>query len=258
MFLPPVHLWTANQTKEPPMSFWNWIKSVFAPYRPLPAELPSNVVHEAVRAPEPAHLSDSALDNRRKGTLDWYEAAWDLCKFDPGCAQNIARAAERCRASRSRYEKVSAKTGVPWYMIAGIHSMESSNDFRGILHNGEHIIGTGRKTKLVPRGRGPFASWEEAAIDALRIEGLTAISKWPIELILKQCEAYNGLGYLKYHPLENSPYLWAQTSVNDGRGKYTGDGRWDPNANANAQVGLAAILKQLELWGEIKVTRMNS
>lgn len=192
----------------------------------------------------------------KKGSLEWYRWAWDACKFDNGYEDQIRAAANRVLRGKAAYQSVELKIGVPWYMVGAIHHMESSCDMRGVLHNGERILNTGKKTKLVPRGRGPFNSWEEAAIDALRLQGLHLLKKWPIEMILKQAEAYNGLGYIKWHPSEASPYLWAQTSINDGRGKYVADGKWNANADANAQVGFAAILKQLELSGVIRVERI--
>lgn len=75
--------------------------------------------------------------------------------------------AARIEANRSRYEVVSKATGVPWDVIGVIHYRESSGSFAGVLHNGQKIIGTGKKTTLVPKGRGPFSTWEDAAVDAL-------------------------------------------------------------------------------------------
>ena len=63
--------------------------------------------------------------------------------------------------AKSRYRAVSAKTGVPWPFIAVIHG---SQDWTGSLAQGDPWD---RKSVHVPSGRGPFKSWEEAAIDAL-------------------------------------------------------------------------------------------
>jgi lysozyme family protein len=105
--------------------------------------------------------------------------------------------AEKIIANRSRYELVSKATGVPWDVIGVIHYRESSNDFRGVLHNGQKIIGTGKKTTLVPKGRGPFSTWEEAAIDALANchPHLAKNKDWSIGNTLDKLESYNGLGY---------------------------------------------------------------
>lgn len=193
------------------------------------------------------------INGFRKGTREWYLQAYKGMTFDRGYENKIIFGAQRVLRGKQSYVQVEEKTGVPWYVIGGIHSMESSCNFKGVLHNGERIIGTGLKTRLVPKGRGPFKTWEEAAIDAVFYDGLDNVKRWDIGNMLKQVEAYNGLGYLKYHPSENSPYLWAMTSVNDGFGKYVADGKWSNKADANAQVGFAAILKQLEIWREIKL-----
>jgi lysozyme family protein len=151
--------------------------------------------------------------------------------------------AEKIIANRSRYELVSKATGVPWDVIGVIHYRESSNDFRGVLHNGQKIIGTGKKTTLVPKGRGPFSTWEEAAIDALANchPHLAKNKDWSIGNTLDKLESYNGLGYRnKGLP---SPYLWAGTDQYT-KGKYVADGKFDPN-HVDQQLGVAAILRKL-------------
>jgi lysozyme family protein len=187
----------------------------------------------------------------KKGTVPWYEFEYQRMTFDNGFEHAIAAATLIVMKGREQYKALEAKTGVPWRLIACIHNMECGCNFKGYLGNGQLIIGTSRRSTIVPKGRGPFATFEAGALDALRLDGLTGISGWSIGMELKQAEIFNGTGYLKYHPTENSPYIWAQTSVNDGSGKYTGDGHYDPNANANAQTGVAAIYKQIELWGKV-------
>ena len=66
--------------------------------------------------------------------------------------------------AKIRYQTVSAKTGVPWAVIAVIHQRECSQDWSGSLAQGDPW---NRVSVHVPAGRGPFGSWEEAAIDAL-------------------------------------------------------------------------------------------
>ncbi|HEV7345456.1 MAG TPA: hypothetical protein VGN60_07470 [Devosia sp.] len=146
-------------------------------------------------------------------------------------------------ANRSRYELASKATGVPWDVIGVIHYRESSNDFRGVLHNGQKIIGTGKTTTLVPKGRGPFSTWEEAAIDALVNchPHLARNKDWGIGTTLDKLEAYNGLGYRnKGLP---SPYLWAGTDQYQ-KGKYVADGKFDPN-HVDQQLGVAPILMKI-------------
>jgi lysozyme family protein len=163
---------------------------------------------------------------------------WNRANFTR--STQIEAMAAKIRANRSRYDAVSAKTGVPWDVIAVIHSRESSCNFAGVLHNGEHIIGTGRKTKLVPKGRGPFSTWEEAAIDALvNCAPYAGKNKdWSLGNTLDLLESYNGLGYRKRGL--PSPYLWAGTDQYTS-GKYVADGKFDPNV-VDQQLGAAAIL----------------
>lgn len=106
------------------------------------------------------------------------------------------RVAGQLVGARARYKAVEARTGVPWFIVAVIHHRESSGSFAGVLHNGEKIIGTGKVTKLVPKGRGPFPSWEEAAVDALiNCHPYAARNKdWSVGGALALLEQYNGLG----------------------------------------------------------------
>lgn len=196
--------------------------------------------------PKYSSLDDINL-NLKKGSVDWYEAAFQIMTFDKGFESQIAKTAQLVLSGKSRYDVVSKETGVPWRLIGTLHNMECGCDFSGVLHNGQRIVGTTRKTTIVPVGRGPFATWEASALDALKLDGLTNMANWTLGLELKWAESFNGLGYLKYHPQENSPYIWACTSINDGEGKYVSDGKFDPSANTNSQVGIAAIYKQLDI-----------
>lgn len=194
----------------------------------------------------------SKLAQFKKGTIAWYEQAYREMAFDKGFEAEIASVAKRVRAGMVRYRDLEIKTGVPAQFTGCLHNMECANNFRGYLGNGQLIIGTGRKSTIVPKGRGPFKTFEEGALDAFKVDGLQGMKNWSLGLELMLAEKFNGLGYLKYHPGENSPYLWACTTINDGHGKYVRDGVYDPKAPTNGQVGVAAIYKQLELWGEFK------
>lgn len=184
---------------------------------------------------------------------EWFADKYKTMTFDPGFEKQIEQGARLVLAGKDRYEAF-VKTNfpkIPWHFIGSIHNLEASCNWLGVLHNGERIVGTGRKTKIVPVGRGPFSTWEEAAIDAVKLKGFNKNTDWSIGSILKRFEEMNGLGYRSRN--ENSPYVWAQSSVNDGTGKYTSDGHYDPKANANAQTGAATVLKWLENNGSIKV-----
>lgn len=163
---------------------------------------------------------------------------WHAAKFTR--STQIEAQAAKIRANKARYEVVAAKTGVPWDVIAVIHYRESSGNFAGVLHNGQKIIGTGKKTTLVPKGRGPFSSWEQAAVDALmNCAPYAGKNKdWSLANTLEILERYNGLGYRKKGL--PSPYLWAGTDQYV-KGKYVADGKYDPN-HVDRQLGVAALL----------------
>lgn len=173
---------------------------------------------------------------------------WNKAKFTR--STNINAVAENITRSRSRYEAVSKLTGVPWDVIGVIHYRESSGNFAGVLHNGQKIIGKGTKTTLVPKGRGPFSTWEEAAIDALVVcPPYAAKNKdWSIDGTLDILERYNGLGY-KNKGLP-SPYLWSGTDQYV-KGKYVADGKYDPN-HVDKQLGVAALLMRLRDMEKVK------
>lgn len=153
----------------------------------------------------------------------------------------VAEAIATVAAGRARYEEIEARTGVPWWFIGALHYRESTCDFMGVLHNGEEILGTGRRTTDAPAGRGPFQTWEEAALDALRLKGLHKIKDWTMERALFEGERYNGWGYRgKGVP---SAYLWSGTSVYAG-GKYVADGKWSASAR-DKQMGIAPIMAAL-------------
>jgi lysozyme family protein len=178
------------------------------------------------------------FENTRAG----YLALWNSIKVANKAGAD--KFAKKIIANEPRYRKIQDATGVPWYFVGLLHMRESSCDFRGVLHNGEHIIGTKKVTQLVPAGRGPFRSWEEAAIDALKLKGLHKIRDWPVERIAYEAERYNGLGYTRASIGINSPYLWAGSN-HQQRGKFVSDGKFDPNA-VDTQMGVMTVLRRIQ------------
>lgn len=160
-------------------------------------------------------------------SLDAYKAGyladWARMRVHAKWQGAIDRAARYSITHRDRYVAVQRATGVPWALVAAWHYRESNGNFKGVLHNGEHIIGTGRVTRLVPAGRGPFSSWHEAAIDALKLKGLQLNRNWPTERICYESERFNGFGY-RNGGRPKSPYLWSGSNIYNGPGKYSSDG----------------------------------
>lgn len=152
----------------------------------------------------------------------------------------VAEAARKIIAGRTIYQEVENQTGVPWILVGALHMRECDNNMRGCLANGELIIGTGRKTRLVPRGRGPYSDFVESAVDALKLEGFDKIKDWSIERILYSAEQFNGWGYLGKG---NSPYVWAGSNHYTG-GKYVSDGVYSSSA-VDPQLGVAPVIKKV-------------
>ncbi len=151
--------------------------------------------------------------------------------------RNFDSIAQRLVNAKPRYQSVSRQTGVPWPIIAVIHMRESSQDWTRSLAQGDPW---NRVSTHVPAGRGPFDSWESAAVDALVkcAPYLAANADWSLGRTLAKLEAYNGLGYAaKGVP---SPYLWAGTNQYKA-GKYVRDGVYDGNV-VDTQPGCAGLL----------------
>ena len=162
-------------------------------------------------------------------------ARWSSVK--PTRKAEAARIALRLSKARQRYQAVERETGVPWPAIAVIHERESSQDWKASLAQGDPW---NRVSVHVPAGRGPFASWEAAAIDALvKCSPYLARQRdWSIAAALTALETYNGIGYAARGV--PSPYLWAGTNQYRA-GKYVRDGVYDPG-KVDPQLGCAALL----------------
>ena len=166
--------------------------------------------------------------------------------------RNFAGVAKRLAApeAKARYQAVSGKTGVPWAFIAVAHERESSQNWNGSLAQGDPW---NKVSTHVPAGRGPFKSWEDAAIDALvNCSPFAARNKdWSVGGTLTMLEQYNGLGYASRG--RPSPYIWSGTDQYVS-GKYVRDGVYDQNA-VDQQLGCAGLLlAMMQLDPTIKFT----
>jgi len=205
---------------------------------PTPPGLPpiiSNVEH---REPAPAPIPGKFAKLRGENQKRWQQVqihANLVAKIDQTAARLVAAPA------KARYQGVSARTRVPWYIIAVIHEREGSQNWRLSIAQGDPWD---RVSRNVPAGRGPFSSWEEAALDAL-IKCAPKAASWPDWSpggALTLLELYNGLGYARKDL--PSPYIWASTNQYV-RGKYVRDGVFDPNV-VDQQFGCAALLARMK------------
>lgn len=174
------------------------------------------------------------------------EAVFAKAKIRPEWQGRIDAAAKRLCDPRNKawFTEESARLkrcgyGVPWFMIAVTKEMEAGPDpqFRRSIAQGDPWD---RPSVNVPKGRGPFDDWYEAADDALiKCAPYMALWRnWTMGGALTIAMKYNGLGYFK-RGVPN-PYLFSGTTAYS-KGKYVRDGVYDPQA-VSAQVGIAALL----------------
>lgn len=144
--------------------------------------------------------------------------------------------------AKARYINVSKETGVPFWVIAVIHEREASQSWRANLAQGDPWD---ERSIHVPRGQGPFKSWEDAAYNALERSAPYAAhwEDWSPGGTATLLEQYNGLGYANRGL--PSPYCWAG-STQYTRGKYIADGHFDPDA-VDHQLGCMPLIARMML-----------
>lgn len=156
-------------------------------------------------------------------------------------ASVVKRKTDKLSSNQQIYAGIARRfvnPGLKWWLIAVIHELECSQNFNRYLGNGQYL---NKKTTIAPKGRGPFQSFEEGAIDALRLQGADTINDWSIGSVLYFLEGFNGYGY-EHHGI-NSPYLWSGSN-HYTKGKFVSDGKFDPVA-VSLQIGVALLLKNL-------------
>jgi lysozyme family protein len=137
------------------------------------------------------------------------------------------------------YKLIQDQTGVPWIFSAITHHRESGGDFTKNLCNGQPLR---MKTTWVPKGRGPYNSFEESAYDALvTLKHLNKVKHWDFPTLCYYLEQYNGWGY--YYKNKVSPYLVSGLKAYK-RGKYVADGRYSC-WTVDEQMGTITLAKEL-------------
>jgi len=213
----------------------------------LPKESPTKVILGApIVVPQDEPLVVFTNSKIYEDIKDQYSKAYDSCIVTANKSE-LDYFMKIVLNNKSRYEAISKETNVPWAVIAVIHSMECDSNFTQYLGNGDSLD---LPTVDVPTGRGPFKSFEDGAIDALKYDGLDKVTDWSIPHMLFTLEKFNGLGYRIGHgqatfPARTSPYLWSGTNYYKS-GKYVSDGEFDSYA-VSKQVGCVAKLKSLKV-----------
>lgn len=167
-------------------------------------------------------------------------ARWPSMVIDFDALPVLDQAAARLIAAKPRYQSLFAETSVPWPVIAVIHQRECSQNWNLSIAQGDPW---NQVSVHVPTGRGPFGSWEEAAIDALTAcEHMDQWAHWDsVAGVLTRLEMYNGLGYAGMN--RPSPYIWSRTDQYLS-GKYVADHDFDPNV-IDSQEGCAGLLVRM-------------
>lgn len=174
----------------------------------------------------------------RDGSLDYYKRLYETVEIIPAKLDQVRRETTRIMTGLTAYKTVEAKTGISWAFPACIHELEADCNFRLQILNGEPWD---RVTRLVPKGLGPWGSWADAAVYALK--PLDEISDWTVQQCLLQWERWNGGGYRRRGL--NSPYLWAGCNHGVGVGYYTSDGKYSAAA-VSKQIGAGVLLWYLK------------
>lgn len=174
---------------------------------------------------------------------------WSEAKLTRG--PEFQKPAKMAVVNKDRYLAIARRAGMPdiaWVFIAVSHYRESSQDFSRSLAQGDPW----NKVSIhVPAGRGPFQSFEDAAVDALvKCSPYAAkLKDWSIAGILTNLERFNGLGYAAMG--KPSAYVWSGTDQYV-KGKFVADGVYDPS-KVDAQLGVAGlILTMMQLDPSIK------
>ena len=176
----------------------------------------------------------------------------NLCKtaaVDAHFKSQLTRIANTISLNKQKYLDVENKTGVPWYVIGGLHYREANLNFMGHLHNGDYLL---ELTHDVPKDRPSLRPWPPAnetlqqiwvdsAIDALR-NVKSWVPTWTEQATCYAMEKYNGFGCY-YHGI-NTPYLWNFTNLYK-QGGYDADGHYVPSY-VSKQAGLYSVLLALE------------
>ncbi len=183
-------------------------------------------------------------------SIKWPEYAkqWDAMVIKPARRHEFEQIAHHLVALKDHYVPIERATGVPWYMIALIHMREASNDFSKGLAQGDPWNRRSHNKPIC----GPFKSFFDSAIWALKHDGLTTVIDWRLEKQLYHHEVFNGTGY----DMRNlaSPYIWGGTNQQRA-GKFVSDGVFS-RTTWDTQPGVAPIMKIMsEIDPSIKFVR---
>jgi lysozyme family protein len=179
-------------------------------------------------------------------SLEHYEDLYSTIKILPDWTDSADHAASLVLDGQDRYQQAADLVGVPWTFIGLVHLMECDCDFNSQILNGESWK---KRTTLVPKGLGPWDSWEASCLEPNAPEALWRYKGkyvWTLGRMAKEFERWNGFGYAVRN--KESPYLWSGSQHGIGTGKYRYDGRYSPTAVSD-QPGALVVLRKIEEMG---------
>ena len=172
-----------------------------------------------------------------------YAANWASLQIRAIQDTHARREAQLLLNGKPRYQEVERRTSVPWWFTGLCHYRESDFDMATYLGNGQPL---NRVTTIVPIGRGPFATFEDGAVDAYTIEGFLHAVDWSPARVAYRLKGFNGYGYHQFGV--NSPYLYGGSTIYgppEARGgKYVADHDFRQGV-VDTQLGTLVILKKL-------------
>lgn len=169
-----------------------------------------------------------------------YSQLLSVMSVRPDRKEHLDQTVIQIMSGRSRFEMVTAVTGVPVAFIGPSFYREAGLDFKLNPAQGWPLTS---RSKITPRN-GPFRDWTSAGIAAYRLNGLDRVGagNWTWELICFYAELFNGMGYRDFHHM-HSPYLWGGSNI-QMIGKYTSDGDFDPN-HWDEQLGVIPLARRI-------------
>jgi lysozyme family protein len=209
------------------MRFWTMLKNLFKRKRNVePIDVSQNYSDKTV-AQKLEELYESLIirpiKRQKASDVNWY-----VNKINENKQEYI---------NACNFIKEKRGYSLDWRILAVIHILECGGKMDRQILNGEKWS---RRTSLVPKGYGPWDSFEESCLTGMDIKKKP--ENWTIGETLDFLEKWNGLGYRRKG--KNSPYLWSYSNHQE-IGKYVSDGVYDPDA-VSLQVGCAVLLKKLD------------
>jgi lysozyme family protein len=168
------------------------------------------------------------------------EYASSLARMVITDSAHVEQAVKEILPGKVRYKAVEAVTKIPAAGLGAVDYREDDCNPRDGLGQGDPW----NKVSInVPAGKGPFLSWQAAAIFYLHYDKVDVFSApWTWAYACWKGEMWNGFGP-RDHGVHTG-YLWGCTSIYTG-GMYPHDHEWSSTAK-DGRPGIIPIMKRLQ------------